>query len=626
MLRRGLVIGMAVLLASCGGSGVGGTGRIAFNLQLVGLPALGPQGGTYEGWAVLGGIPISTGKFRIDDTTNPASVTNVLGTRVYGTVDGALFGPANTGLGGLFPFIVSATHFFVTIEPELDINFVPSDNVVMAGPIVNANADLTFTGDLDTGVPANPDLTAAAGNAAFFAATGPGIPTNGVWFTPVPMQPGGGLTLPVPFGNWTYEGWVEEIATGVRYSTGKFLDAGFPDLDAATSLTRGGANIGLDGPGEEFLEAATINDADVLNLVSGDWVALVTIEPCSDNSFLPSPLRILAEPIPTDAVNAMTGFSAMTVEMNPLNLALPQLTATATPGMLSFTGSAPGEIGGPRDGFYAVWSDDGVNPPDLVARFIVSVAAGTVTSLDGMTLFGSLAAFTFDPANTGLPFPAVENAVEIFITLQAQPGVSPGGPSPHAVLSGQMTAGQGALTVFGTQARGIADFSQVSGSFICSTPTDNAVGVAANDGMGIWFRTLTGLPALDLPALPVTWRYEGWVENTVTGERRSTGRFCPLASPDEDAMTWPGRGMVNTGFSVPGQDFVRADPGTTIPAGVDLGTGWMAVITLEPFPDTSLDPSAFVILNGPLSTMGGVSAPFTNRAGTFPTGTLTFDP
>ena len=86
--------------------------------------------------------------------------------------------------------------------------------------------------------------------------------------------------------------------------------------------------------------------------------------------------------------------------------------------------------------------------------------------------------------------------------------------------------------------------------------------------------------------------------------------------------------MYNRRGSEDGFHFLVADPGTAIPGPVDLTTGFLAAITLEPFPDTSAGPSPFLILDGPLPAATlTASAPFTNQSGaTLPTGLLTYDP
>jgi hypothetical protein len=241
-----------------------------------------------------------------------------------------------------------------------------------------------------------------------------------------------------------------------------------------------------------------------------------------------------------------------------------------------------------------------------------------------MTVFGTTTSFAFTPGTTGLPFPAVTTASEVFVTLET--ARDPVGPSIHTVLAGDVTGGAATLTVFGSLSRGLADFADVEGRFVCLTPTNDAGGVPADDGMGIWFRPLASETAgLLLPVLPLGWSYEGWVENDVTGERWSTGGFLFAGAPDDDATRWAGRGPENAGFRVPGQDFVRSDVGQPVPATPDL-RGARTFITLEPDPDPAAGPSPWIVLDGFLPAVApGVGPLLANRTATFPTGVLRFD-
>jgi hypothetical protein len=264
--------------------------------------------------------------------------------------------------------------------------------------------------------------------------------------------------------------------------------------------------------------------------------------------------------------------------------------------------------------------------PRFVARFVVDDALGQVTSPDGSIVFGSTSAFTFDPGNTGLgpAFPDVTQGVEVFITQEPQ-GVNAAAPSDVVVLAGLQVGTASSLTVAGqssTGGRGIADFISASGSLTCFTPTTDQAGVPFDDGRGVWFRLLDDeVPSLMLPLLPPQWRYEGWVVNTATNARYSTGRFSRPSAADEDAMTWKGRGPVNTGFTVPGQDFVTAFAGTPVPAQPDLRAGWTVSVTIEPSPDNSPAPFYLTLLTGPLpSTTLTPSAPLANTSAAFPTG------
>ena len=626
-MRRILVTtGLLFVLGSC--SGGGSIGRIVFELALSGVTDLGVQRGHYEGWAVVNGLPVSTGKFIVDGAFSPARVTNLNGHRVYGTVAGATFGPAATGLGSAFPFITSATHFFVTIEPEGDADGAPSGNVIIAGEIIGESGALSFAGDLAVGTPANSDLSVASGDCSLINPTGGGIDANGVWFSAQAAVPGStGISLSPAAGSWTYEGWVIDPGTGDRHSTGKFRATGRFDIDAQAAPTRGVASIGLLDPGQDFVNAATIGATQATDLVDGSWRVFITVEPSADNAAGPFPLRIFDADIPTTAIDPGNGSAAEDVDLNDLSMNLPQLDVTPSPGAVALTGQAPGGLGPATAGLYALWADVG-GAIELVVRFVVDDAADQVTSVDGATVFGSTTAFSFDSMNTGLPFPAVESAIAFFVTLEPQGDPEPG-PSEHIVLDGLVQPSGTALTVAGA-GFGIADFtSGVSGTFVTMTPTDNASGVAANDGMGLWFRTLAGgSPSLSLPLLPPQWRYEAWVENP-TGAIGpfSLGRFSFPDTADEDAMTWNGRGSANTGFNVPGQDLLVSAPGTVISGPLDLTGGFDTAITLEPFPDNHSGPSPFIVLDGQLPGVASVpSMPLVNRVGaTFPTGALSFD-
>ena len=136
------------------------------------------------------------------------------------------------------------------------------------------------------------------------------------------------------------------------------------------------------------------------------------------------------------------------------------------------------------------------------------------------------------------------------------------------------------------------------------------------------------VPTLFVPPFPATrgWVYEAWVTNTVTMERVSLGKFANSLNSDFDAATWGGRGSDNSGFPAPGQDFVTAQAGTVIPL-LDLNAGFTAMISVEPFPDSS--PLPFLtVLSGPIPAVGSVVPPLQNQiAGNpaaLPSGFLSF--
>lgn len=624
MKRRLLVLFACPVLATCGG-GNGDPGRIAFDVSFTNLPDLGRGQGHYEGFAVLAGEPRSTGKFIVNSAFTPPLVTSPDGVRVYGDVQGATFGPAATGVGQAFPFIQEATDFFVSIEPESDTDSVPSGNTVMVGAFVGGSAVLGPVGTTATGGPGIGNFAAAAGSAVLVNPTGlTDSDQNGVWFATDATGAVPSLALPAPTGTWTYEAFVSDGTQ--TFPVGRFRDPAAPDDDAQATPLRGGSGIGFRAPGQDFINAAVFGAAQPRILVGGTWRVEITVEPVQDNAPGPFPLRILEAMIPQDAVS-VAGVVAREVPLASLAAALPAIATQAGPGSLSGSGSGLGPLGGVRAGAYACWSVIG-GAPALVARFVVD-AGGQVTSPDGVTVFGTLAAFVFDPVNTGLgaAFPPVGLGTEVFITQEAQASSS-ATPAPVVVVAGAQDAGGSAsLTVAGSPGgSGLADFSGVSGVFVCQSPTNDSPSGSIDDGAGVWFRLLgSGGPSLVLPALPAAWVYEGWVVETVTGERWSTGRFRGADGADEDAMTWRGRGPLNTGFDLPGQDFVMVFAGGFVPAAPDLRTGWTITVTLEPVPDTSPSPSPFVILTGPLPSTTLVSSfPLANVSGSLPTGLASF--
>ena len=605
--HRLLSVILLLLVAGCGGGG--GIGRPALNLVLVGLPDLGDGHGYYALWAVVSGAPVSLGAFIIDGSTSPATVLTSDGTRPLGTVDGASFGPASTALGNAFPQLQYATALFVTIEPEGGSAGKPSGNVVLTGPFVGQSVVLTAGPALTTG-----DLSLAGGVARIETPTaGPDGGASGVWFE---TGGGPGLVLPPPASGWVYEGWVSDGTQTL--STGRFTDPGSFDFDAQATPTRGSSGIGFLTPGEDFLVPVIGGSTPVLDLASGNWLACVTVEPFPDNSTARSQLVILESVIPQGAVDA-DGMAVIDIGLGLALATLPRMSVTVQPQAAMFSGIGPRDAGFPRGGHFACWATVG-GVPALCGRFYVDAATGAVRSLDGATVFGMRTAFTLDAANTGLgpAFPDLSLAADLFMTYEPQGSQNfptAGTPSVHVFLAGALANNASELTVAGLSdsgGPGLTDFSGAGGAFSLGTPTDDAPGAPVNDGMGIWFRYLAaGEPALVLPVLPPGWRYEGWVVNTVTSQTVSTGKFLVADTADFDAMTWPGRGAVNTGYPVPGQDFVTANAGVAV-SPQDLTLGWTAFITLEPTPPNRPGPSFLRILEVALPPTTQVPVTFQN--------------
>jgi len=235
--------------------------------------------GHYEGWAIVDGMPISTGVFNVSDTGTPI------------------------GLNGGDPIpefdagqdITDATDIKITIEPADDADPAPSGLVILAGPVDNLVADMA------TAVPGL-DVLENQTQGTFILATpsdNPDMPDNddhGIWFLQQPGPAPGLENLPDIGPDWIYEGWVVDTSgeNPVPYSTGTFSMAEGADSDEAGPM--GG---GPPFPGQDFVE---FQGGPVLDLDTGDFSAVITIEPMMDNAPAPFQLKPLRTPIPTDAL------------------------------------------------------------------------------------------------------------------------------------------------------------------------------------------------------------------------------------------------------------------------------------------------------------------------------------
>ncbi len=198
---------------------------------------------------------------------------------------------------------------------------------------------------------------------------------------------------------------------------------------------------------------------------------------------------------------------------------------------------------------------------------------------------------------------ALKNATAFVLTIEPSPDPDPA-PSAIHLIGGDFDGDSATLTTAPPLALGV-DFSAVTGSYILGTPSSK---MAAEDyRKGIWW------PALSLPALPDGWVYEGWVVGP--DGPISTGRFASGDMADSDG-NGPAAGP-NPGPSFPGQDFI--DP------AIDLTSGYAAVISIEPEPDTA--PGPFLLkplVDKNIDDAGDHgSQDMTNQAASFPIGAAT---
>lgn len=603
MTKTGIVrwVLSALVVTAFAGCGGGDRGRVAFRLSLQGLNPLPAQQGWYEGFAIgKDGVVRSTGKFNLDPSTTPPSVFTPRGD-VLGTTTSVTFGPANTYLGESFPFIWDSTGFFVTIEPEGDVDPAPSGNTILGGPIAaDETADLTTAGLLASGGPGLGNFTGAGGTAVLTTPTdGPGNDTRGLWFTTDATGAVPGLTLPVLTGSNTYEAFV--TADGTTFtSLGRFRDPADFDDDFMSHQGRAAGSVGFRAPGQDAVVGFATSRPSAFDLADGGRRIEITVEPVRDNSIDAFPLLVLSGPVPTAAVTAQK----VVAQDNPLTsgfTTLPsnQLSLTAGSAAFASVGAGLRPLGNARDGRYELFAVVGGTPLSCGA-FVVDPTTFEVKSPSGATTYGSNATFALTSANTGLggAFPDVLAATEFFVTIEPD-GDAIAADSGVVLLAGAASGGVASLTTAGltaTGGRGLANFAAASGGFIISTPTDDVTNTTANDQFGVWFRRFaTSSASLVLPALPAAWTYEAWVVEPLTGVRGSVGRFRSVVGPDDDAATWPGRGPDSIGYLFPGQDFLVAVP--PLGAGpTDFTGGFTVLVSVETTPDQSLSPSSFRVL------------------------------
>ena len=268
----------ALVLAACGGDDDNET----LTLSLSGVDKLA-NGYHYEGWAIIDGSPVSTGKF------------NVLENGALVDLDGDV---VRHGAFDTDEDLTRATASVLTIEPPGDTDTIPSQTHNLAGSLSNLSASLTV------------GHAAALGNS-FAGASGKYIlatPTNGddtnensgIWFLDLSSgSPAQGLQLPTLPAGWVYEGWT--VINGTPVTTGRFTDPAAADQAAPFS----GPQPGPPFPGEDFLINAPAGAGSFPTDLSGA-TAVISIEPEPDDSGAPFTYKPLVAGIPDGAADHVT--------------------------------------------------------------------------------------------------------------------------------------------------------------------------------------------------------------------------------------------------------------------------------------------------------------------------------
>ncbi len=270
-----LIVSTAALLAACSQ-----TTPVAksstLTLQTSGLETLA-NGFHYEGWAIVDGAPVTTGKFNIDSDGNIVDL------------DGSAVSEFKVDSD-----ISNASDIVLTIEPNGDTDTIPATTKVLGGALSNGSSSLTASHPAALGN----DFSSAAGK--FILAT-PTTATDddefsGVWFIDLSSgSPAAGLSLPTLPAGWEYEGWV--VIDGAPVTTGRFTSATGADDAEPFSGPLGGPPF----PGEDFVA----NDARFPTNLLGNPV-VISIEPEADDSPAPFAFKPLAGPSPADGDHHVT--------------------------------------------------------------------------------------------------------------------------------------------------------------------------------------------------------------------------------------------------------------------------------------------------------------------------------
>lgn len=246
----------------------------SFEVNLSGLPTL-PSSLTYVGWFDGDDIPATYLFDKVADANGNIFYSN-----------------DQTPL----KILDSAQIFYITIESKADIgspNFRPSSRIILQGRFTKGSANLWISENADkySIARAKYSLDTPTDNPA-------ANDFSGLWFVDSldAGTPAAGLDLPVLYGGWIYEGWVQ--VNGNYLSTGRFSNPAAADLFSGFS----GASAGYPFPGEDFLNNAPSGFTFPLDLRGAK--VLISLERRSGDLTGTAPNIILySADIPANAVN-----------------------------------------------------------------------------------------------------------------------------------------------------------------------------------------------------------------------------------------------------------------------------------------------------------------------------------
>ena len=250
-------------------------------LSLTGVETL-QNGYHYEGWAIVEGAAVTTGKFNVD-------------------ADGAIVDLNDVAIsGGEFETdldLSDATAIIITIEPNGDTDTTPAATHYIAGGVTNLASILTVGNASALG----DNFSTAAGDYILATPTSTDSldENSGLWFLSLATgSPATGLTLATLPSGWVHEGWA--VIGGTPVTTGTFTDIAAVDLADPYS----GSESGPPFPGEDFLNNAPSGLTFPTDLAGA--TAVISIEPSPDDAPTPFTLKPLVGGIPTNATDHVT--------------------------------------------------------------------------------------------------------------------------------------------------------------------------------------------------------------------------------------------------------------------------------------------------------------------------------
>ncbi len=262
--------------------------------------------GLYEGWAIIDGAPVSTGVFNVDGSGN--AVMPGGGAPISFMVDD------NIG---------TASAIKISLEPVGDSDPGPSGLIVLTGDV---DGD---TIALKAALPGLDMLMTSAGSYILATPSDNAMDTTnddqGIWFLSMPGPMEGLTNLPDLGPNWVYEGWVVDVSgsSPMPYSTGTFTSGAGFDSDAAGCMA-GGPPF----PGQDFVAYQCDTEMD---LDTGDFAAVISIEPVPDNGAGPFMFKPLAGMIPVDGLNGSNMIGNQVADTFPTGSAMITGTVASTP-------------------------------------------------------------------------------------------------------------------------------------------------------------------------------------------------------------------------------------------------------------------------------------------------------